>query len=298
MSKNIKFTLVTIVLLNCTLSCSTLTKKETWKHSAVFISDQKIKTLQNKIAMKIEPTHSIWLQTKKRCDHALNISPKAVERWAIPGFYDDPELQQKLIRSLQEDAISAYEEALCYRLTGEDKYARKTKDILSAWMSTLKSSDTNQSDSKLSMSELFPMMIAAADLVHPYSGWDLKSKDKFNFFLRKIILPLNSMLPKKNNHANWGTLLVLSSAAYLDDAELFKVGENRLKELIDTQIKSDGTLPMEMDRSDTKNWHGGPTKGKNGIWYTNYALMPTTLSAEILLLNGVRSRPKCTTRFA
>jgi hypothetical protein len=47
-------------------------------------------------------------------------------------------------------------------------------------------------------------------------------------------------------------------------------------------------LNFEVQRSDTKNWLGGPTKGKNGVGYSNYALMPTTLAAEILSLNGIQ----------
>jgi ABC-type uncharacterized transport system auxiliary subunit len=65
MNKSINFTFFILVAATFTTSCSSLNKKDKWKHSAVFISDQKILSLKNKIVKKAEPTYAAWLQTKK-----------------------------------------------------------------------------------------------------------------------------------------------------------------------------------------------------------------------------------------
>lgn len=284
MSRNFLF--LTFILLIST-SCSTLNRDtaSSWKHSAVFIGDARIDILRSRIEQKMEPTYTAWISMKHRCDRDRDRAPTPVEKWSVPGFYDGHEAQQIAKRPLENDATLAYEEALCFRLTSDATYARSVVRILSAWMETLTASDPVQVDSKLTMSYHFPSMIAAADLIRSYPDWSENHRIQFQKFIRTMILPLNTMRPKVNNHANWGMVLVLSAAAYLDDEALFNDAENRFKELIDIQIDSDGTLPNEIERSDSKNLRGGPTKGKNGLWYTKFALMPTTLSAEILRVN-------------
>ena len=286
---NVLFRGLTVIAVSYS-SCSGIPSNQRntshWVHNAVFISDSRLELLRKRISEKTEPTFSAWKVVGPACDRGLLQKPRAVGRWAIPGYYENKDRHEAAVLPLQADSTLAYEEALCFRLTGKTKYAAQSIRIINAWSSTLRSSDPTQADSKLSMCEFFPTMIAAAGLLRPYGDWSNGSREQFKTLLRKVVLPLNTMDTKKNNHANWGTLLVLSVATFLDDLQLLEKAEVRFKSLIDTQISADGTLPLEIDRSDSKVTHGGATRGKRGIWYTNYALMPTTLSAEILSING------------
>ena len=271
--------------------CSTANMKDSknvnsWKHSAVFIDNARIENLKNRIAAKSEPNFSAWLIVQKNCENGLNEAPSPVEKWAIPGFYDGHDSHEQAVEGLRKDSTLAYEEALCFRLSNDSRYAKQSIRIISAWANTLKEADSSLVDTKLSMNEFFSPMIVAADLLELSSDWNSQEKNHFKEFIQKIILPLNTMEPKKNNHANWGVFLVLCAAAYTDDFVLFEKAESRFKDLMDIQIGPDGMMLFEYDRSDTKDWHGGPTKGKNGVWYSNYALMPITLGAEVLRLNG------------
>ncbi|MFZ4715659.1 MAG: alginate lyase family protein [Bacteriovoracaceae bacterium] len=257
-----------------------------WKHSAVFLDSTRIDKLKKRIEEKSEPNYQAWLEVKKNCDKGLSLDPNPVGKWAIPGFYDGQDAHEQLVEGLHRDTTLAYEEALCFRILGDSRYAKQSIRIINAWTNILKESDPSFVDTKLSMNEFFVPMIVAADLLESFSLFTNNDKLKFKKFIRDVILPLNTMEPKKNNHANWGVLLVLSIAVYLDDLVLFEKAEARFKDLMEIQIAADGTMLMEYERSDTKNWHGGMTKGKRGIWYSNYSLMAMTLGAEIFRLNG------------
>jgi hypothetical protein len=287
----ILFKLVYLLLLaNLIVGCSILhnksSAKENWTHSGIFLTDQRLINIKLRIQKKIEPTYKSWVEVLQNCNQGLLHSPQPAAHWAVPAYYEDKILHEKIVQPLQYESRLSYELSLCYRLTDDERYSKKSAEIINAWSTTLKTYDLSLGDTKLSMSESFSSMILAADLLKTYNGFTITIQDQFKDLLRKVVLPLNTMDDKKNNHANWGLLLVLSSAAYLDDLGLLERAESRYKELIAIQIEPDGTLLREIDRSNTTNYHGGSTKGQKGIWYTNYALSPTTLSAEILNING------------
>lgn len=269
--------LISILLLVC--ACSTGQKQtETAPPSpvsarprVVFISNERIAQIKERIDKKIQPIFTAWEFMVNTCNSLEGYKPRPVVKWAIPGAYENSDLQQRLISPLQMDSIVAYELSLCFRLTGNEDFAKRATEIVSAWVSTLKTADTSMADTQLSMSELFPSMLVAADLLKTYPGWTPGLESRFKKFVKEIILPLNSMSVNSNSRANWGMLLVASIGAYLQDEELLSQVETRFKELMETQIDSDGVL-IE--------------RGKDRVWDTNYALMPTALSAEILRLNG------------
>lgn len=95
----------------------------------------------------------------------------------------------------------------------------------------------------------------------------------------------NSYRP--NNHANWGVLLEASVGAYLGDRELLSHAERRWQELMQVQVAADGSLPLEVCRSDTTDWCGGAHKGINGLSYTHWTLLPTTLAAKVFERQGM-----------
>jgi hypothetical protein len=92
---------------------------------------------------------------------------------------------------------------------------------------------------------------------------------------RQTALPLNTM-DRNNNWGNWGLVLVLACARYLDDDQLLDLGQQRWKELLDRQIDDRGHLPHEVRRDG----------GRRGIWYSHFSLFPQTIAAEILRVAG------------
>ncbi len=87
--------------------------------------------------------------------------------------------------------------------------------------------------------------------------------------------------------ARFSQCMMLSSVtteagSYLNDQTLINRARQRWLDLVQSEVAQDGSLPLEICRSDTSNWCDGPTKGIRGLAYTHYALYPTTIAAEIL----------------
>ena len=118
-------------------------------------------------------------------------------------------------------------------------------------------------------------MIFGADLLASWPGFSADHQDAFRRFCRQIALPLNTM-DRSNNWGNWGLVLVLACAKYLNDDKLLDRGEQRWKELLDRQIDNQGHLHHEVRRS----------AGMRGIWYSHFSIFPQTIAAEILRLAG------------
>jgi hypothetical protein len=97
----------------------------------------------------------------------------------------------------------------------------------------------------------------------------------FADFLRERAAPMSCM-DRENNWGNWGLVLSAAAAVYLKDEVLFGACVERWKYFIEHQIADDGHMPHEVNRSG----------GMRGIWYTHFALMPQTVAAEILKING------------
>ncbi|MCL4204998.1 MAG: alginate lyase family protein [Pirellulaceae bacterium] len=177
-------------------------------------------------------------------------------------------------QGLQDDANAVYELALCWRMTDDPRYAQSAVRLIDGWVRTVQST-SRQDDSTLSFSYHFPAMIFGADLLAASPGFSSDRQDAFRRFCRETALPLNTM-DRNNNWGNWGLVLVLACAKYLDDGALLDRGEQRWKDLLDEQIDDRGHLHHEVRRSG----------GERGIWYSHFSLFPQTIAAEILRLAG------------
>lgn len=212
-----------------------------------------------------------------RAEAALDREPQPPQRWHVPGFYRDADGHRRAKGVLQDDANDAYSLALAAHLTGDDRHATAAVRLIDAWSGGVGEMSTAD-DSTLSFSYHFPAMIFAADLVRDSDGWPRERQARFEVFLRDKALPMNTS-GRANNWGNWGLVLKLSVAAYLGDDGLMERGAVRWREFIDSQIAGDGHLPHEVERN-----RGA---GERGIWYSHFTLMPQTLAAEILRVNGI-----------
>ena len=243
--------------------------------AGVFLSEARLNTLRLRIASKVQPTYEAWLKLKAAADKHLKAEPHAPKEWYVPGYYNDAEGHRKAKEGLQDDANTAYELALCYRMTGDEKYAAAAARLIRAWATTPEKL-SRKDDSTLSFSYHFPALILAADLLRPSRSFPAAEQEEFKAFVREKALPLNTM-GSSNNWGNWGLVLVLAGAAYLGDGALFEKGVARWKQFIEKQIAEDGRLHEEVNRNG----------GRSGVWYSHFSLMPQTLAAEIARVNGV-----------
>lgn len=242
--------------------------------SCVFISDARIASLKEAVSKKQSPTYSAFEACRVYAEENLDRVPTAPKKWYVPGFYRDAKGHRRAKNGLRDDANAAYAMALCYRMTEEQKYAQSAVRLINAWATNIETM-SDKDDSTLSFSYHFPALVFAADLLRDENVWPKSQQKVFSEFLRNKALPMSTM-GRNNNWGNWGLVLSSSCAVYLKDEALFGKCAARWKHFVEHQIAADGHLPHEVNRS----------RGQRGIWYSHFSLMPQTIAAEILRVNG------------
>ena len=245
--------------------------------ASVFLSEERLAVLRQRIAQKIEPNYSAYIKLRQEADDELGRQAEVPETWYVPGYYRDAAGHIRMKGGLEADANAAYKLALCYQMTGDERYAEVAARLAAAWATGIRTLRT-EDDSRLSFSYHFPALIFGESLIQGSPAWNSERRKAFELFLGERALAMNTM-ERDNNWGNWGLVLVLAIAARLARADLYAQGTARWREFIDRQIATDGHLPHEVGRNNGV--------GEHGIWYTHFSLMPQTLAAEILRVNGV-----------
>ncbi len=180
-------------------------------------------------------------------------------------------------KSFKKSAVMSYDLALGYLVSKNKQYGLKAIEILNAWAKELQSVDTYQSEDNINF--YMPYMNMAY--------WFVKKafpSPEYEDFIKRMRQYSQSAL--NTNHGAWGILFDVSSALALDDHALLQNSANRWQEWVFKAIDENGVIPSAITRSDTSDYHGGPTKGIKGIAYTNFALLALTISGELLFENG------------
>ncbi|MCQ2730437.1 alginate lyase family protein [Helicobacter pylori] len=180
-------------------------------------------------------------------------------------------------KSFKKSALMSYDLALGYWVSKNKQYGLKAIEILNAWAKELQSVDTYQSEDNINF--YMPYMNMAY--------WFVKKafpSPEYEDFIKRMCQYSQSAL--NTNHGAWGILFDVSSALALDDNALLHNSANRWQEWVFKAIDENGVIASAITRSDTSDYHGGPTKGIKGIAYTNFALLALTISGELLFENG------------
>ena len=241
---------------------------------SVFLSDVRLADIVSAVREKRQPQYEAFQQLEKVVAVEISRQPSPPQSWYVPGYYDDAEGHRTAKNGLQDDANAAYALALYFRLTGKAEAAQSAIRIINGWAKV--EAFSKKDDSMLSFSYHFPALIFAADLLRDEAIWQQTDQTAFEDFLREKALFMNTM-DRKNNWGNWGLVHASACAVYLKDQKLFDTCVERWKYFVEHQIDENGHLPDEVTRS----------KGQRGIWYSHFCLMPQTIAAEILKVNGV-----------
>ena len=232
-------------------------------------------------ALRAQPQRTASLL--KRCDKELMQVAQPVKDFSPPPHYTRTGARvTDVSRQFNADGGMAYRAALCLVITGDARYGRHGADILSAWGRVLKTVDSRQGGAEMNF--FVPRYVVAASLIRDRIDWDDTS---FRSLLTRLARPNSHANTARNNHANWGVWLDASIAAYLGDPNQLRLARARWVSLMQQQVADDGSLPLEICRSDTNDYCGGPSQGKNGLSYTHYTLLPTALAAQVFALAGM-----------
>ena len=219
-----------------------------------------------------------WSGLRPRCGAALKLESHPVADYSPAPHYGPTGVVADKSggeSSLRRDSLAVYDLAICAAISNDHEYSAKAEEILDGWAHTTKRIGSAQGADGFNF--YFPYALLGAYILAQDSTWH---PEDFSRFIQDIVVPASNS-DKPNNHGNWGVLLLAAVGGYLHDQSLINRAKQRWLELMQTQVADDGSLPLEICRSDTSNWCGGPTKGIKGIAYTNYTLFPTTIAAEI-----------------
>ncbi len=184
---------------------------------------------------------------------------------------------------LTGDIRRAYRAALCYRLSANAAYAGQTQEVADAWAATMKLASNAQGRSDINFN--IAQLVVAASWVEGAHGWNAAP---FKSWLKTVIAPL-SLSSETNNRGNWGNLQDVAIAAFINDKPALASAAARWQALLTSEVAGDGTMPLEICRSNSSDHCGGPDKGVNGLAYTHYALLPAAIAGEILESQGQKS---------
>lgn len=225
-----------------------------------------------------------YVDLLRSCERGIDQVAQPVEVLAPQPRYNEDGVNnqgREAEKQLANDGWRAYDAALCYKLGKNVRFAREAQQILDAWGHSLQRVEGGQGAAVINFN--MPAYIIAGYLVQDVEGWD---DSQWRAFLREVVMPLSVADSRDNNHGSWGVLLNAALGAYLQDDDLLRKTQARWLDLLQEQVDDEGNMSKEVCRSDTTNWCGGPTKGIKGIAYTHYALLPTTVSAQILDQQG------------
>lgn len=228
--------------------------------------------IKQKITSSEQPYLSSYNTLITKANEALNLVPSPVQSFVVPGIYVDPNGHNAAKEPLNNDAYAAYRLALAYRLDAPNKisYANKAIEILNAWAST--NTFIGGDDSPLVMSNTGVCLIYAADMLYDYTGWSTTDKNQFMTWTQNVFrVSTNGIRGRVNNWSDWGVLASLEASYVLGDEAGIQENILFLKNNIDSQIGSDGTMPEETRRGD------------KGLWYTYFSLAPMTQACQIVL---------------
>ena len=211
------------------------------------------------------------------------------------------------LRSTQKDTAdynnarkmseAIYNLSMAYRLSGQDRYAKKALELLDHWTindRTLMNPNMGQTPStgRLRVYITVTGMIYGADLIWGYSGWSQSQRSDFSSWTRTlgrtaITTPVDSYTHpdgtkgSKNNKESWRQFAVAMAGGFLGDQDMMDHAFQAFKDGLPSDVGAPGTryagiLLKERTR----------TTPKGGLFYSMYGMTAMGLVAEVAWQHG------------
>lgn len=218
--------------------------------------------------------------------------------FVAPRYGTTASQQEQEREAIAYDAQEAFQAALYYRMNpvlGFSQAGQTAQQLVNAWSDpAITISNTDQS--YLTLCIQYTPFIWAADLLRGTNY--AVNENNFETFLNNTICPVANQLktaPANNNGDDWALLLYTSIAAFestssgtVTPSATLSTAVTTFKTDVNNQIDHSGymncTLPNAS--SDIKRNDATGVTGSSGLWYSNFALMALTYTAEILHRSG------------
>jgi hypothetical protein len=203
-------------------------------HPGIHHTKQQLDTMKGLI--DVEPHRTGWKQLLAWKGSSLTYQARpfaVVER----GAYLQPNIGGY---ELMDDGNAAYSHALQWYITGKEEHAKKSVEILNAWVN--KCTKITGADDELLAGITGSRYVNAAEILrYSYPGWSQADVTKFSDWLSKVFWPL--VKDGGSDQNNWDSACIatgISIGAFQDDDAKFTHALNRLKKHIPAYIMTSG----------------------------------------------------------
>jgi len=185
-------------------------------HPGIYHNKADLDLMKKKILSGIEPYKSTFDRLNKPA--SADFTPKPFTH-VIRGSYGSPAIGGS---ELSASAAEAYNQAIEWYVTGDQKHADKAIQIINAWSARLWDFDDN--DAKLLAGWTGHQFCSAAEILrYSKSGWKQKDIEQFKHMLMAAYDPLiKDYFPEANG--NWDAAIMdtrLAIAVFCDDHAMF-----------------------------------------------------------------------------
>ncbi len=127
-------------------------------------------------------------------------------------------------QEITDDSVAAYQNAILWAITGDDRHARKAIELLNAWASTLKRIDVGR-DTILGAGTWGAQFANAAEILrYTYPGWKNSDTARSKAMLDEVFYPAMKDFATFAN-GNWDAFCIrglMAIGVYCDDPAMFK----------------------------------------------------------------------------
>ncbi|MFJ6985861.1 MULTISPECIES: alginate lyase family protein [unclassified Streptomyces] len=234
---------VTALLLG-TLAAPAVTRAEaapaTFVHPGVTVSRAQLDFTRGRVNVGAQPWKGAYdrMLASKYADLNRTPKPRAVVEC---GSYSNP---NNGCTDEREDAIAAYTTALAWYITRDERYARKSIQLMDAWSATIR--DHTNSNAPLQTGWAGSSWPKAAEIIkYTYTGsW--ANSGRFSTMLRDVYLP--KVINGSNSNGNWELSMMEAAvgiAVFLEDKSAYDraMARFRTRTAAYVYLASDGALP-------------------------------------------------------
>ncbi|AQU66463.1 alginate lyase family protein [Streptomyces niveus] len=279
-----------------TLSAEAVAAPANFTHPGVGVSRPQLDFVRGKVQAGAQPWKAAYDQMMGSKYASLSRVPKP--RAVVEcGSYSNP---NNGCTDEREDAIAAYTTALAWYINRDDRYAKKSIELMDAWSNTIR--DHTNSNAPLQTAWAGSSWPKAAEIIkYTYTSWP--NSGRFATMLRNVYLP--EIINGSGSNGNWELSMneaAIGIAVHLEDRGAYDktvgIFRNRVPAFI--YLPSDGALPRTVPGSglDTRDeivryWHNQSTfmqglaqETCRDLTHTGYGLSAISHVAETSRIQG------------
>jgi hypothetical protein len=248
--------ITSLALFSPVSNCLWAQNEERFIHPGIFNTQQELDQIKRKIATDPAHPRSLYYKQMKQWEgssHAYRHQPIQVVRVKAGGVVAE-ELR------FRRDAQAAYACALQWVITDDERYMRKSRQILNDWAKVFVRMETvggqyTADQLVVEAGWVTPIWVAAAEIIRHYNGgsagWKESEISQFCSFLDRLWEEFGKLyygkLPERKvqYRCNWGTSAALSMicvAVFQGDLKRYKDGIAYWKEIMPLNVEESGEI--------------------------------------------------------